>query len=263
MALNTSGVLESCSVTQGGVYDITEYGGSGGMVNGGLYADGAEIAAQFSLSAGQTFEVVTGATGVSSGLSSSGGGGTFFVLDSGGTLTPYLVAGGGGGGSLQPAYYGQGGQVSGNPSLESGDGGTGYYAGSGGGYLTSGGNGIDSSLGGGSFVGQPVGSTYAGSGGEALYVSGVYAGGGGGGYDGGDGANANNGYAGNGGTNYYDPNLATNVTQAAGASDTTSVTVGQIDFTLVSPSSVPEPPAILLSATFLGLLAFVRYRVKV
>ena len=218
------------------------------------------------------------------GWGGSGGGGTFFVLDNGGALTPYLVAGGGGGSVYSGTYdsssnaysvsslqSGQGGQVSGNPSLESGDGGqtTTSGGGGGGGYLTNGGNGYGggvngSGMGGYSFAGSSpcsVGANQSycqgqGGGGnfqEVATSSGYdfygYTGGGGG-YDGGNLASSG---AGDGGTNYYDPSLATDVTQAAGTTMTGTPAAGQIDFALVTTSSqqsqptssaVPEPPAL-------------------
>jgi hypothetical protein len=279
MQLQTSGVLEDCTVAEGGTYNITGYGGAGGsMIDaGGLFyygSSGGEITAQFSLMAGQSFFIVTGNAGKnglassSGGIAGSGGQGTFFALDSGGTLTPYLVAGGGGGDGESGGYldgYGGGGQVVTDPASLTGSGGSGTSlsgGGGGGGFLTN--SDLYTTDSGLSFVGQAVGSSYAGTGGtggNTDFSNYNGPGGGGGGYDGGNAGN-NSGSGGMGGTNYYNPSLATNVNQAAGASDVASPAVGQLDFTLVSAStsttssdptsttstSVPEPPALSLFA---------------
>jgi len=275
MTLETNGVLEDCTVAEGGTYSISAYGGAGGdlidlsevLYNG---SSGGEITAQFSLMAGQSFLVVTGNAGnagFASGFDSAsgqGGQGTFFVLNSGGTLTPYLVAGGGGGDGMNASGYfegyGSGGQTVVNPASLTGSGGSGTAsslgsAGGGGGYLTN--SNVSSYNSGLSFVGQAVGSSYAGTGGQggnSTYNTSPMPGGGGGGYDGGN-AGDSNGTGGMGGTNYYNPSLATNVSQVAGASDVASPALGQLDFTLVSAStsttsstSVPEPPALSLFA---------------
>lgn len=83
--------IQTWSVPSSGVYRITVRGASGGGANPGR---GVVLAADFSLSAGQSLQMVVGQQGVTGNDNNGSGGGGSYIVSNG---QPLIVAGGGGG----------------------------------------------------------------------------------------------------------------------------------------------------------------------
>lgn len=236
-AVSVTSGIQQWTVPFAGTYRITAVGAQGGNANNFTGGLGAQITGDFSLTAGQTLQVLVGQSGVlglnSSAPSSAGGGGGGSFVVSNNNL---LIAAAGGGGANQSArgnYNGGSGLISttgGNSNVigiygdaapgagggtrasggNSGFGGGGGTGAGGGGYLGNGGLydninavGIAFTNGGNGGVSSAYGSDGGfGGGGAALVATGSY-GGGGGGYSGGGGSgwdgNTNLGSAGSSG----------------------------------------------------------------
>lgn len=224
-----TGTMQSWLAPATGKYRISAIGAKGGAgtlspsLSGGC---GAEVAGDFSLTEGDTLEILVGQPGKSTAYQGGGGGGSFVARGA----TPLLVAGGGGGvrhastvngrnaslttsgtsGSTSPSYTS--GFVAGGTAGRGGARSSTFGAG-GGGWLTSGANDGTNGEGGHSFTGANRGRGGAGlrcdgppfadggfGGGGA--GNGCYGAGGGGGYSGGgSGRVGGGGGSYNGGTN--------------------------------------------------------------
>lgn len=256
-----TGSITTCTVSTTGNYSITAYGAQGGTSQSGAGGLGAEVAADISLTAGETLELLVGGQGGSFLTGRAGGGGGSFVVEVVGSdptgFTPLVVAGGGGGraasGGAAEASTAPAGISSGGAGGIDGNGGSGATAGGGGGFYTSGSNGSEGG-GGMSFL-------LGGAGGNSNDGLGGFGGGGAGGNSCGGGAGG--GYSGGGGGGCSQPGggggsyVFGSLTQLVGAFNTGN---GQIYITLsdtiVLPSdttAVPEPTSLTLFAG--GLLA--------
>jgi hypothetical protein len=250
----SSGTTQYITVGTTGTYDITAYGAQGGtggynnQINttkigvGGQAGLGAKIGGDFSLTAGDTLEIVVGGQGGHgdyTGGGSGGGGGGTFVFDLRGTVTTTLLIAGGGGGGGETVNFDNGdgtstlnaggAGVAGGGYGGTGNGGAGYSqgggAGGGAGVMSNGGNALFGAFGGGHFSGGNGygGGGYGGGGGASQ------GGGGGGGFTGGDGAGGYRG--GGGGTSYIN---------AAGSSEVSASGVRNGDGeVLIDPAPTP------------------------
>ncbi|WP_437827854.1 endo-1,C4-beta-glucanase [Sorangium sp. So ce1153] len=211
--------LQSWTVQESGVYRITAVGARGASasqatnVSGGC---GAQIAGDFTLSAGDNVAILVGQKGTSAPYSGGGGGGTFVTLNG----SPLVIAGGGGGVRSGALVNGRNGSVStagvsGSVSSSytsgfiaggaNGLGGTriASYGSAGGGWLGNGAS--DGAYGEGGFafsagimagkggVGKSCGGLAHGGYGGGGAGNGCYGGGGGGGYSGGGGGRVGGG----------------------------------------------------------------------
>jgi hypothetical protein len=211
-----TGTLVNFTVPINGMYQIVAFGAQGGNsgVPGGTGGRGAEIAGDFSLTAGETLQIAVGGAGMAGG---GGGGGTFVISPDKG---PLVIAGAGGGGAGQNAGGvggidqggGTGGGISGGSGGSAGNGGQGGGSGGGGGtlgflggggggggFFSTGGNGIGLGAGGGGGSFPDLAGGSAGSA-PSLDISGAdggFGGGGGGAADPGGGGGG--GFSGGGG----------------------------------------------------------------
>jgi hypothetical protein len=194
-----SGIIESYTITQNGIYNMLAYGAQGGNESSSsLGGFGAGVEARFSLqqndvlsilvggvgSNGQYMQPGPGAPSFGDGSGGGGGGGTFIVLNG----IPLVVAGGGGGG----------GNI--RPDGLAGGGGGGFSANGGAGGRTLGGASFVNGGGGGAATVLAPGTGGRGGfggGGAGGYLNG--GGGGGGGFAGGQGGVGSSGFAGSGG----------------------------------------------------------------
>jgi len=217
-----TGGMQTFTVPGSGTYHIVAAGAQGGdaTAQGGAAAGlGAEIAGDFTLTAGQVLNVAVGQGASCQTYGCGGGGGTFVVL-TGSTPTPLAIAGGGGGAFNTPGGPGQAGQAGGNagvsrlaPFPAGGMGGTNGAGGQGGtavspfpgggggaGFFSDGSPGTDATplLGGGGGTAYP---TLTGGTGGYAGARGGYGGGGGAGAAGGGGG----GYSGGGGGAAFGP----------------------------------------------------------
>jgi Glycine rich protein len=258
---NEDGKIDTFTAPITGVYDITAIGASGGEGDGGgLGGDGAWVEGAFSLTSGQTLDILVGQQG-SPGLpegAGGGGGGTFVVIE-GSPDTPLLIAGGGGGGG---EASGDNGQPAHSLSLQTGGGGAGGagpLGGGGGGFSGDGADTIDSAIAGKAFENPThsgeggIGDNEGGDGGFGGGGGGVRpTGGGGGGYTGGKGGN---GAGGDAGTSYYNPDyLFGSIEQYSSAS---AAGDGLVSITFTPPSQgnlAPSPMAAEGGALILGCL---------
>jgi len=92
-----TGTVQTFVAPVAGNYEISALGAQGGN-SGFAGGDGASIADTFSLTTGETLQILVGAAGGNSTSAGGGGGGGSFVI--GPSDTPLLIAGGGGGGFL-------------------------------------------------------------------------------------------------------------------------------------------------------------------
>ena len=252
-----TGAIETCTVTQAGLYGVTAVGGGGGGV-GGLHFIDAQ--GDISLSSGETISIIVGGGPVfivpTTGYTYyTGAGGSFVFQGSGSGATPLIVAGGGGGG----ANYDYGANASVTTSGTAGNGGAGGGV--------NGGNGVNSyGQGGEGYLAilatpTPLGGVFGG--GSSGNNGGYGSGGGGGGYSGGGGGD--NGGGGGGGS--FVISTATNVLIASD-SNTNIYSNGTVDFAITNttasspPSSVPEPSAIAVFASAIAGLVFARFWLK-
>jgi hypothetical protein len=228
-------IIGSFTVPVTGIYDITAVGGGGGSgvdegdppKPGGV---GASVEGLFSLTAGQTLDMLIGQRGFDgeNHADGGGGGGTFVViLNPDSSITPLLIAGGGGGsnqgndgdaqGAGSPSLLKSGGPSGGGGTSEGGGGGGGGLSGDGatnsGALNGDGGNAFEDAVnpgaGGAGYVGVRGSLTiiggdggFGGGGGGAGLDDG---GGGGGGYSGG--ADPESAFGGDAGTSYYNPDF--------------------------------------------------------
>ena len=253
-----TGAIETCTVSQAGLYGITATGGS---------ESGAVVDAKgdISLSSGEIISIIVGSSPVfyksNNGYDySTGAGGAFVFQGSGSGATPLIVAGGSGG-------YGYGLGANGSITT-SGTAGGGTGGGGAGGY--GGGNGgNDYAYAGEGYLAilaapTPANGGVFGGGGNG-YASGDGSGGGGGGYSGGGGGGYNG--AGGGGGSFV---ISTATNASIGIiSSQTSYPSGSVDFALINttassppPSSVPEPSAIAVFASAIAGLVFARFWLK-
>jgi hypothetical protein len=237
-----TGSIQTFTADATGTYDITAYGGAGGIDTlrnqpGGA---GAEIDALFSLNAGETLDIVVGQHGGPGGDAGGGGGGSFVYIDSSGSLGTLLLVAGGGGGAGGEAFGENaslttaGGNGTGTGGASGGTGGHGgsAFGGCGGaGILSDGGGNGDCTGGSGppSFAGGSGDNTpIPGIGGSGGYGGGGGGenGGGGGGYSGGGGGGAGTSGAGGGGGSYsmVTPDVSTFSTFSDGEVVITTVT---------------------------------------
>ncbi|GAB5388964.1 MAG: hypothetical protein Alpg2KO_19320 [Alphaproteobacteria bacterium] len=216
----TSGV-QSFSAPFDGLYLFTVRGARGGAGRSGdLGGDGAEMVATFTLTEGQTVNVVVGQAGadrVGAGQLAGGGGGGGSFVSSGGV--PLVIAGGGGG-----AHFNNSATDSDGLTGESGGTGRGAGGANGAGGASPSGDGGGNGCGGGGWFalalngffcggGQAMGGLGGGNGtGSSAYAFGSFGGGGaafhggggGGGYSGGGGGGGSSALAGGGGGSYVD-----------------------------------------------------------
>ncbi len=215
---NYTGSLVDFTVPTTATYQILAFGAQGGTetFGNGMGGLGAEIGADFLLTAGESLEIAVGGTGANGSFAAAGGGGSFVV---GPGNTPLVIAGGGGGAGFTGAVDGLpgGGGLTGpdgGPGAAVngvGNGGTGGNGGGsgdltrptgggggggdltrptgggggGGGFLSAGGSAFGGGTGGGDFPGLGGGDFGGGFGGGGGASVGA---GGGGGYSGGGGA---------------------------------------------------------------------------
>lgn len=205
LTFNYTGTVQNWTVPTTGTYRIQAIGAHGGNSNFKSGGSGAEVAADFTLTQGQSFSFYVGGQG-SYGKYSAGGGGGSFVSGPGGQV--FLVGGGGGGGgyvsygvSASLTTSGTDGYNNPGAAGTGGNGGTGGgggdYGGGGGGVLTNGTSNNSNIYGGRSLLnGLAGGAGYSGSGGGASGGAGGFGGGGGGSSNGSGGGG---GYSGGGG----------------------------------------------------------------
>ena len=263
-----TGAIETCTVSQAGLYAVTAVGASSGWYYG------AEAVGNISLNYGETLSLVIGQWGMDgrNAYADNGGGGSFVFQGSGSGATPLIVAGGGGGGAVGGGGIGAGGGGSNADVITSGvAGGVNGWGGAGG---TSGGNGHNSSNGGYGGEGYiailatptPTGGSFGGGGAFEAF-GGAYGGGGGGGYSGGGGGGTDNGnyYYGGGGGGSFIVSTATNVSIT---SPSNNIGNGSVDFAIITatansaPTQVPEPSAIAVFASAIVGLVFARFWLK-
>lgn len=263
---NSTGSIQTFTVTQTGDYEIVAdgaQGGTGGQLTspGG---DGASLGGEILLNAGTTLEIVVGGQGVG-GLGASqgaggGGGGSFVYTDVSGTLKLLIAAGGGGGGGAASRLPGGAAQtgnngtagVSGGAGGTNGAGGksksTSPFGGGGAGWLSNGASGEAPGGGGGigptaftggsAFLGGGAGEFGGGGGGSG------FGGGGGGGYSGGGGGFDGGG----GGGSFLDVDFFDPATAKANHTGDGEVIITEIE----AIATVPEPSS---TASFVaGLL---------
>ncbi len=203
-SFSVTGMVQTETITVGGVYEITAFGAGGGSAGGFGGAGepggaGAEAVGTFTLAAGTVLDIVVGGQGQDasgSGGGGGGGGGSFVYTVAGGVDTPLVVAGGGGGGggARQPQDAGadasattqgtDGGGNTGSGGAGGGGGGAGGQLGGGGGGGLSGDGGGGNSAAGGVGGGSLADGSAGGSGQAPLSAAGGaggYGGGGGGG----------------------------------------------------------------------------------
>ena len=296
---NYTGGIVNYSVTVSGVYDIVAYGADGGAGGNGSYGgSGAEMGGDFTLSSGETLNILVGGTGgpYGDGGNAGGGGGSFVVLQGATSGTPLVIAGGGGGiatgnerdGGVTGTGF-PGGGSNGGSSGASGNGGgggngsgasaafSGSGGGGGGGFSGNGGSGSEGLLNGSpSLLGGSGGNSYASGG---MIATGGYGhggfggggsggldaggGGGGGGYSGGGGGGY--GYSGGGGGSLLKSTL--NTIEIAGGNTFTDLQGnGQVDITLLpAANAAPLPPTlslVMLGGTAMLPLLLLRRRKK-
>jgi hypothetical protein len=197
--------VQKFTVKTTGMYEISTYGAQGGASTGN-YAGGygAEMVGDFSLTAGETIDIVVGGEGKASDNGGGGGGGSFVMLNG----KALIIAGGGGGSAA--GFGGAPGQVgpSGSQGYGSGSGagGAGGQGGSGASAVNLGGGGGYAGGYGGSSFAPPTGGVgrgfgYSGGQSRAVGGNGGYGGGGGGAFRGGGGGGGG-GYGGGGGGGY-------------------------------------------------------------
>ena len=296
---NYTGGIVNYSVTVSGVYDIVAYGADGGAGGNGSYGgSGAEMGGDFTLSSGETLNILVGGAGgpYGDGGNAGGGGGSFVVLQGATSGTPLVIAGGGGGiatgnerdGGVTGTGF-PGGGSNGGSSGASGNGGgggngsgasaafSGSGGGGGGGFSGNGGSGGEGLLNGSpSLPGGSGGNSYASGG---MIATGGYGhggfggggsggldaggGGGGGGYSGGGGGGY--GYSGGGGGSLLKSTL--NTIEIAGGNTFTDLQGnGQVDITLLpAANAAPLPPTlslVMLGGTAMLPLLLLRRRKK-
>ncbi len=264
-----SGTVVQFVAPNTGTFDITAVGAAGGPGDSGITANntgglGASVTARFSLTSGQTLDILVGQRG-SAGDSGGGGGGggTYVVIHGGAAL---LVAGGGGGGGGD--FFGGSGQSASALTLQSsggGNGGTSTFdsnngTGAGGGGLTgNGANGADpvfnTPIGGKSYQNGGAGGassniTVAGYGGFGGGGGGSDVGaGGGGGYTGGNGGGSSAPDGGGAGSSFANLGVGSvELYTAAGSSADGLVTIVE----------APEPGAVVSVLLCTGALALKR-----
>ena len=264
-----TGAIETCTVSQAGLYGVTAVGGGGGYGSNNYIGMGATSSGDIFLSSGEVINIIVGQSGLyenNNAVVFTGGGGSFVFQGIGSAATPLVVAGGSGGGSAR------GGVTSGSVTTS---GLAGYNGGAGG---VDGGNGgsVGSSTttgGGGGGEGYlailstptPTGGSFGGGG--TTYG----AGGGGGGYSGG--GAGGNGYpywgGGGGGSFVISTASSASITSPPDAYGTGQIYNGSVDFALINttasstPSnSVPEPSAIAVFASAIAGLVFARFWMK-
>ncbi len=88
-----TGGFQSYTASTTGLYNILAFGAQGGSGSGGFGGGGADIGADFTLTAGEVLRIAVGGTG-SGGDTGGGGGGSFVV---GPNNTALVIAAGGGG----------------------------------------------------------------------------------------------------------------------------------------------------------------------
>jgi hypothetical protein len=256
-----TGSLVTFTVPTIGFYQILAFGAQGGNLNFagvvGPGGRGAEIAGDFSLTAGEILEIAVGGYGGRAG--GNGGGGGSFVVGPGNT--PLVIAGGGGGGGVYgPGLIGlpggggltgiDGGGFGGGTDGGGGAGGDlGQSGGGGGGFFSAGGDGFGfPGSGGGVFpdlTGGKGGGGFGGGGG-VFFPSG---GGGGGGYSGGAGSSLHAG--------------AFNPGGGGGSFDAGINKILEADFqtgngeVIITEIAIPEPASIALLGTGLFGLAVI------
>ena len=257
--VTSTGGIQSWSIPTTGIYRITAWGAQGASGSSAYVGgNGAMMAADFNLTAGQVIRVAVGQMGIgqSSGSNGGGGGGSFVVDPS---SNPLVVAGGGGGTRAGAGQNGHPGQVVQNATTASGSSSTGggalktvgvglggiisasSYGSAGGGFY---GNGADDGtygtggkwwanglVGGAAVTGGGI-NAYGGFGGGGA-GNGSYGGGGGGGFSGGDG-----GFIAGGAGSYV---IGINQFGAAGS----NAGDGLVLFELVS-TPIPEPSTLAI-----------------
>ena len=250
-----TGAIETCTVSQAGLYGVT-------AVGGWQYIYYANAKGDVSLSSGEIISIIVGSEPVNKvsvdGYGyTTGAGGSFVFQGSGSGATPLIVAGGSGG-------WGYG-----NPGTTASVTTSGTAGGAGGGAGgVNGGNGVNSyGQGGEGYLAilatpTPAGGVFGGGGnGNA---SGYGSGGGGGGYSGGGGGYSD--FNGGGGGSFV-ISTATNASIGIISGQTTYGN-GSVDFALINatasspPSSVPEPGAIAVFASAIAGLVFARFWMK-
>ena len=266
-----TGAIETCTVSQAGLYGITAAGGGGG--------DGADMQVvdskgDISLNSGEVISIIVGSAPVGSAANISGynydtgAGGSFVFQGSGSGATPLIVAGGGGGGAGITGYAANA-SVTTSGTVAGGING-GPIGGAGG---VNGGNGVNSyGQGGEGYLAilatpTPTGGVFGGGGGG--YNGGYGSGGGGGGYSGGGGGGQyNGGGGGGGGGGSFVISTATNASITSNY-NSDYFSSGSVDFALINttassppPSSVPEPSAIAVFASAIAGLVFARFWMK-
>ena len=254
-----TGAIETCTVSQAGLYGVT-------AVGGWQYIYYANAKGDVSLSSGEIISIIVGSEAVNKvsvdGYGyTTGAGGSFVFQGSGSGATPLIVAGGSGGWG-----YGNAGATASVTTS-----GTAAGAGGGGGGVN-GGNGVNSyGQGGEGYLAilaapTPANGGVFGGGGNG-YASGDGSGGGGGGYSGGGGGGYGVGDNGGGGGSFV-VSTATNASIGIISGQTSYGGNGSVDFALINttasspPSSVPEPGAIAVFASAIAGLVFARFWLK-
>ncbi len=265
-----TGSAQTFSAPITGIYDIVAYGASGGNGDRTFGGLGAEIGADFNLTAGETLTVDVGQQGDNGVSGVGGGGGGSFVVAPG--SVPLLIAGAGGGGGLLGTNGGNAltgtaggggnfggvggtnGQGGSGGGLAGGGGGAGFYGNGANGGREGGGRGTDyPALSGGSgFISGNGGFGGGGGGGDVGGAGGGgYSGGGGGGFD----STNSHGGGGGGGGSYLDASAFNTLLLADIQSGDGLVTITEV------PASTPEPGSYaLLGLGLLGLAGIHRLR---
>ncbi len=223
-SITYSGVIQTETVMTTGTHEITVYGAEGGgSVSGGVAGgQGAELAGDFTLTAGEVLEFIVGGAGGTGGYAGGGGGGTYVVEINDGTQAvddPLIVAGGGGGATFTSGGQNGGTATDGSaPDGTSGGAGGGANSGDssdggGGGGLTGNGSNGGGGSGGASFSNGGAGGSCS----DANGAAGGFGGGGGGDYgDGGGGGGYSGGGSlsggGTGGGSYLDSSGTSTIT---------------------------------------------------
>ena len=251
-----TGAIETCTVSQAGLYGVTAVGG------GGSGSSVADAQGDISLSSGEIISIIVGSepvnkVSVGGYAYTTGAGGSFVFQGSGSGATPLIVAGGSGGWG----YSNPGTTASVTTSGTAGGGGGGAGGVNGANGVNSYGQGGEGYL---AILATPTPTNGVFGGGGAGGNGGVCSGGGGGGYSGGGGGYS--GWNGGGGGSFV---ISTATNASIGIiSSQTSYSNGSVDFALINttasspPSSVPEPGAIAVFASAIAGLVFARFWMK-